>query len=236
MTLILTDAKPFALASFSLYSSARLGLPEFFGKYPTYAQGSDRIVEILAERRVEREQYWRNRFQAIMAENRLADVAERLRARREELIKRLSERAEALLDRLVPKVDQPAIEKRISDYVAKLLVVAEQFSQRRGGQTKLIFKSIDDATKGEENKWFRTLVADIDSAAMAATADAESAKMFKKLGDSSKLFISNIHQLSRRITKRGEAIRERVRNAIRHIPKVGSHSRSYRSSLASLSV
>ena len=170
-----------------------------------------------------------------MTENRLADVAERLRARREELIKQLSERAEALLDRLLPKVDQPAIEKRITDYVAKLLAVAEQFSQRSGSQSKLIFKSIDDATKGDENKWFRTLVADIDSAAMAAAADAESAKMFKKLGDSSKLFISNIHQLSRYITKRREAFRERVRNAIRHIPKVESHSRSYRFSLTCLS-
>jgi hypothetical protein len=85
---------------------------------------------------------------------------------------------------------------------------------------KAIFKAIDDATKGEDNKWFRILVADIDSNAFATAADAESTKVFKKLADSSKLFISNLQQISRGITKRREAIRERVKNAIRHIPKV----------------
>ncbi len=44
--------------------------------------------------------------------------------------------------------------------------------------------------------------------------------MIKKLGDSSKLLINNIQQISRGITKRRESIRDRVKNAIRHIPKV----------------
>jgi len=60
----------------------------------------------------------------------------------------------------------------------------------------------------------------IDPNAFGTAADAESAKVFKKLGESSKLFISNIQQLSRGITKRREGIRERVKNAIRHLPKV----------------
>lgn len=96
----------------------------------------------------------------------------------------------------------------------------EQASKRNTEQWKSIFKAIDDASKGDDNKWFRTLVADIDSNAFGAAADAETAKVIKKLGDSSKLFISNIQQISRGMTKRQEAIRERVRNAIRHLPKV----------------
>ncbi|CAF4361600.1 unnamed protein product, partial [Rotaria magnacalcarata] len=44
-------------------------------------------------------------------------------------------------------------------------------------------KAIDDASKGDDNKWFRVLVADIDSNAVAAAADAELTKVFKKLGD-----------------------------------------------------
>ncbi len=136
------------------------------------------------------------------------------------MIKRLLDRAEKLLDRLLPKIDQSNVDKRIADYVGKLLAAFEQFSKRNTEQWKTIFRAIDDASKGEENKWFRTLVADIDSNAFATAADAEQTKVFKKLGDSSKLFISNIQQFSRRITKRREAIRERVKNAIRHIPKV----------------
>ena len=64
------------------------------------------------------------------------------------------------------------------------------------------------------------LVADINSNEFAAQTDAEVAKVIKKLGDSSKLLISNIQQISRGMTKRQENIRERVKNAIRHIPNV----------------
>ena len=66
------------------------------------------------------------------------------------------------------------------------------------------------------------LVADINSNEFAAQTDAEVAKVIKKLGDSSKLLISNIQQISRGMTKRQENIRERVKNAIRHIPNVSS--------------
>ncbi|CAF4344706.1 unnamed protein product, partial [Rotaria magnacalcarata] len=38
---------------------------------------------------------------------------------------------------------------------------------------KTIFKAIDDASKGDDNKWFRVLV--------AAAADAELTKVFKKI-------------------------------------------------------
>ncbi|CAF4572698.1 unnamed protein product, partial [Rotaria magnacalcarata] len=38
-------------------------------------------------------------------------------------------------------------------------------------------------------------------------------------GDSSKLLISNIQQISQRMNQRRESIRERVQNAIRHLPK-----------------
>lgn len=200
--------------------SARLGLAEFFTKYPSYSQASDRIFVILRERAVEREAFWRERIAAVVNDNRLKDLSERFQVRRNGWIKRLLERAEVLLDRFLPKVDQANIDKRIADYVGKLVAGFEQSSKQNTAQWKAIFKAIDDASKGEENKWFRTLVADIDSAAFATAADAETAKVAKKLGDSSKLLISNIQQISRRITKRQEAIRERVRNAIRHIPKV----------------
>ncbi|UJR31139.1 hypothetical protein I4U23_018646 [Adineta vaga] len=199
--------------------SARLGLAAFFAKYPTYAQASDRIFAILRERSEEREEYWRNRFEVIMNDNRLKDLSDRVQIRRQALIKRLSDRAEKLLDRLVPKIDQASVEKRITDYVNKLIAVFEQFSKRNTEQWKAIFRAIDDASKGEENKWFRTLVADIDSNAFATAADAELTKVLNKLRDSSKLFTSNLHHLSKRITKRQEAIRERVTNAIQHIPK-----------------
>ncbi|CAF4270554.1 unnamed protein product [Rotaria magnacalcarata] len=65
--------------------------------------------------------------------------------------------------------------------------------------------------KSDDNKWFRVLV--------AAAADVELTKVFKKLGDSSKLLISNIQQISQRMNQRRESIRERVQNAIRHLPK-----------------
>jgi len=175
---------------------------------------------MIYERNDEREEFWRNRIATIINDNRLKDLAERIQARRSELIKRLLDRAEKILDRLLPKIDQSNVDKRIADYVGKLIAGFEQISKRNTEQWKAVFKAIDDASKGEDNKWFRILVADIDSNAFATAADTESAKVFKKLGDSSKLFISNIQQISRRITKRREAIRERVKNAIRHIPKV----------------
>jgi hypothetical protein len=136
------------------------------------------------------------------------------------LIKNLLERSEKLLDRFLPKVDQAAIDKRVADYVGKLLTGVEQALKRNTEQWKAVFKAIDDASKGEDTKWFRTLVANVDSSAFATAADAETAKTIKKLGDSSKLLISNLQKISRGITKRQENIRARVKNAIQHIPKV----------------
>ena len=203
-----------------VFSSTRLGLSEFFAKYATYGAASDAVFAILRERALQRDDFWRNRSEAILSENRLQGLAERVQAVRSGIVKNLQERADGLLERFLPKVDQSNIDKRIADYVGKLVVAFEQFSKRNTEQWKAIFKAIDTASQGPDNKWFRTLVADIDSAAFAAAADAESTKLFKKLGDSSKLLINNIQQLSRGITKRREGIRERVKNAIRHIPKV----------------
>ncbi|CAF0741101.1 unnamed protein product [Adineta steineri] len=205
--------------SFLRQWSNRLGLSEFFVKYPTFGEASDRISVILRERAREREEFWRNRIAAIVDENRIKDLAERAQARRTELIKRLLDKAEKALDRFLPKVDQADVDKRIANYIGKLLATFEQYSKRKTEQWKAVFKAIDNASKGAENKWFRILVADIDSDAFAKAADAETDKVIKKLGDSSKLFISNLQHLSKRITKRREAIRERVKNAIRHIPK-----------------
>jgi GTP-binding protein EngB required for normal cell division len=129
-----------------------------------------------------------------------------------------------LLDRFLPKIDQTNIDKRVADYIGKLLNGFEQALKRNTDQWKAVFKAIDDASKGEDTKWFRTLVAAIDSNAFASAADAETTKTIKKLGDSSKLLISNIQKISRGITKRQENIRTRVKNAIQHIPKVSSSS------------
>ena len=178
------------------------------------------MFALLHERAVARDAFWRERIAAIVQDNRLKDLAERFQARRSAFINRLLGQAEKVVDRLLPKVEQSNIDKRIADYVGKLVAAFEQSSKQSTAQWKAIFKAIDDASKGDDNKWFRTLVADIDSNAFATAADAESAKVFKKLGDSSKLFISNLQQISRRITKRQEAIRERVKNAIRHVPNV----------------
>ena len=196
-------------------------MPEFFNKYATYGDASDAVFAQLFARAIQRDAFWRNRTEAILSENRLQALAERVQAVRNGIVQNLQARAEVLLERFLPKVDQSNIDKRIADYVGKLLAAFEQFSKRNTEQWKAIFKAIDTASQGADNKWFRTLVADIDSDAVAAAADAESAKLFKKLGDSSKLLISNIQQFSRGITKRREAVRERVKNAIRHIPKVG---------------
>jgi hypothetical protein len=178
------------------------------------------MFAVLRERSTERSEFWRNRTEAIVNDNRLKDLAERVQAVRAAIVKRLLDRAETLLDRLLPKVDQSNIDKRIADYVGKLVAGFEQVSKRNTEQWKGIFKAIDDASKGDDNKWFRTLVADIDSQAFGTAADAETTKVSGKLRDSSRLLISNIQQFSRRITKRREAVRERVKNAIRHIPKV----------------
>ena len=212
--------------SFLRQWSARVGLPEFFTQYPTYTAASDRIFGILRERAAERAQFWRDRFEAIMNENRLNDFSERFQARRLALIKRLTDRAEKVLDRLLPKVDQAAIEQRITNYVEKLIAGFKQVSEKNREKMKAVLKAIDDASKGDDNKWFRILVADIDSAKFAAALDEEGKKVFRKLEDSSKLFIGNLQKLSRRITQRREAIRERVFNAIRHLPKAyinGTH-------------
>ncbi|CAF0806671.1 unnamed protein product [Adineta ricciae] len=207
--------------------TARLGLREFFAKYPTYNQASDRIFSTLRERAVEREAFWRERIAAIVNDNRLKEFAERFQTRRLALIKRLLGRADELLERFVPKVDQSAIDKRISEYVTKIVAGMERMARQNADQWKAVFKAIDDASKGEENKWFRTLVADIDSAAFAAAADGEVIKSMNKLRDSSKLLASNIQKLSLRITKRQESVRERVRNFIRHLPKVYINSTSF---------
>ena len=174
------------------------------------------------QRAHERDEFWRNRTEAILSENRLQSLSERVDKVRNNFVQTLLARAEPFVDRLLPKTDQTAIDKRIKDYVNKLVAGFQQFSKRNTEQWKTIFKAIDDASKGDDNKWFRTLVADIDSAAFATSADAESTKMFQKLDASSKLLINNIQQLSRRISKRRDNVRERVKNAIRHIPKVKS--------------
>lgn len=207
--------------------SKRVGLAEFFDKYPTYTDVSNKIFAILAERREQREEFWRNRFEAILNENRLQGLSDRFQKVRENLIQTLLARAEPLVERLFPTVDQAAIDKRISNYVNKLVTAFQQFSKRNTEKWKMIFKAIDEASKGEENKWFRTLVADIDSADFAAKADAETTKMFQKLEASSKLLINNIQQLSHRITKRQKNIRERVKNAIRHIPKAAINGTNF---------
>lgn len=125
-----------------------------------------------------------------------------------------------MLERFLPPVDQNAVDERIAAYVRKLLAGFQQSSQAKTKLWKSIFKAIDDASKGEDNKWFRTLIADIDSDKVNAAADAESEKVFKKLEQSSALFIRNIQQFSKRMNNRREAVRERVRNAIRHLPNV----------------
>ena len=137
-----------------------------------------------------------------------------------EIVQSLLSASEKVFDRFLPKIDQKNIDERIVNFVRKLLASFEQVAKQNSEQWKTIFKAIDDASKGDDNKWFRVLVADIDSNAVAAAADAELAKVFKKLGDSSKLLISNMQQISQRINQRRESIRERVLNAIRHLPKV----------------
>ncbi|CAF2073113.1 unnamed protein product [Rotaria magnacalcarata] len=99
------------------------------------------------------------------------------------------------------------IHERIVNFVRKLLVSFEKVAKRNSEQRKAIFKAIDDASKGDDNEWFRVLVADIDSNAVAAATDDELTKVFKKLGNSSNLLISNMQQISQRINQRRECIR-----------------------------
>ncbi|CAF4585559.1 unnamed protein product, partial [Rotaria socialis] len=197
----------------------RFGLFEFFTKYPTYTEASDRVSAILGERHVQREEFWRSRIEDILNNNRLKDLSQRFQTRRMEIVQSLLSASEKVLDRFLPKIDQKNIDERIVNFVRKLLASFEQVAKQNSEQWKTIFKAIDDASKGDDNKWFRVLVADIDSNAVAAAADAQLAKVFKKLGDSSKLLISNMQQISQRINQRRESIRERVQNAIRHLPK-----------------
>ncbi|CAM4792685.1 unnamed protein product [Rotaria magnacalcarata] len=205
--------------SFLRKLTTRFGLLEFFTKYPTYTEASDRIFAILGERHVQREAFWRSRIEDILNNNRLKDLSRRFQTRRMEIVQSLLSASEKVFDRFLPKIDQKSIDERIVNFVRKLLASFEQVAKRNSEQWKTIFKAIDDASKGDDNKWFRVLVADIDSNAVAAAADAELTKVFKKLGDSSKLLISNMQQISRRINQRRESIRERVQNAIRHLPK-----------------
>ncbi|CAF4366268.1 unnamed protein product, partial [Rotaria magnacalcarata] len=81
--------------------------------------------------------------------------------------------SEKVFDRFLPKIDQKSIDERIVNFVRKLLASFEQVAKRNSEQCKTIIKAIDDASKGDDNKWFRVLVADIDSNAVAAAADAE---------------------------------------------------------------
>ncbi|CAF4502911.1 unnamed protein product, partial [Rotaria magnacalcarata] len=82
-----------------------------------------------------------------------------------------------VFDRFLPKIDQKSIDERIVNFVRKLLASFEQVAKRNSEQWKAIIKAIDDASKGDDNKWFRVLVADIDSNAVAAAADAELTKV-----------------------------------------------------------
>ncbi|CAF1606934.1 unnamed protein product, partial [Rotaria magnacalcarata] len=187
------------------------GLLEFFTKYPTYTEASDRIFAILGERHVQREAFWRSHLEDILNNNRLKDLSRRFQTRRMEIVQSLLSASGKVLDRFLPKIDQKSIDERIVNFVRKLLASFEQVAKQNSEQWKAIFKAIDNASKGDDNKWFRVLV--------AAAADAELTKVFKKLGDSSKLLISNMQQISQRMNQRRESIRERVQNAIRHLPK-----------------
>ena len=189
--------------------STRFGLLEFFTKYPTYTEASDRVSAILGERHVQRGEFWRSRIEDILNNNRLKDLSQRFQTRRMEIVQSLLSASEKVLDRFLPKIDQKNINERIVNFVRKLLASFEQVTKRNSDQWKAIFKAIDDASKNDGNRWFRLLV-----------VDAELTKVFKKLGDSSKLLISNMQQISQRINQRRESIRERVQNAIRHLPKV----------------
>ncbi|CAF4958130.1 unnamed protein product, partial [Rotaria socialis] len=79
---------------------------------------------------------WRERIEAIVNDNRLKDLSDRLQVRREALVKRLSAYAELALDRILPKVDQADIDKRIANYVGKLVGGFEQVSKRNTEQWK----------------------------------------------------------------------------------------------------
>ncbi|CAF1966780.1 unnamed protein product [Rotaria magnacalcarata] len=143
----------------------------------------------------------------LIISNRLKDLSRRFQTRRMEIVQSLLSASEKVFDRLLPKIDQKSIHERIVNFVRKLLASFEQVAKRNSEQWKAIFKAIDDASKGDDNKWFRVLVADIDSNAVAAETDDKLTKVFKKLGNSSKLLISNMQKISQRINQRRECIR-----------------------------
>lgn len=127
---------------------------------------------------------------------------------------------ENIFDYILPKLDQKSIDDRIRNFIQNLIAAFKQRTQENAAQWKVIYKTIDDASQGEDNRWFRTLIADIDSNAVSTAANTSLTETLKKLDDASKLVISNIQKLSKRINTRRENIRERVKNFIRHLPKV----------------
>ncbi|CAF5182088.1 unnamed protein product, partial [Rotaria magnacalcarata] len=82
---------------------------------------------------------WRSRIEDILNNNRLKDLSRRFQTRRMEIVQSLLSASEKVFGRFLPKIDQKSIDE-----------------------------TIDDASKGDDNKWFRVLVADIDSNAVAA--------------------------------------------------------------------
>ncbi|CAF2836650.1 unnamed protein product, partial [Rotaria sp. Silwood2] len=112
--------------SFLRRFSARLGLLDFFGKYPTYTEVSDRVFAILRERSVQREEFWCSRFEAILNDNRLQDLSKRVQVRRLAIMKSMLDRTEKILDYFLAKVDQQNIDERIANYVRKLIAGFEQ--------------------------------------------------------------------------------------------------------------
>lgn len=180
------------------------------------------MIASVAERALEREPFWERSIAGVINNNRLKDIAARVTNYRTTLIRTVSDQIDTFFDQYLPEYHQADIDKRIADYVGKSVALMEQTVKQMNEQWKAIFKAIDEASNGEENSWFRTLVADIDSDAYAAAADAETDRIVRRLGESSKLFISNIQQMSRRSNRDLEEGRERWHNTIRHMPKVCS--------------
>ncbi|CAF1293164.1 unnamed protein product [Rotaria magnacalcarata] len=125
----------------------------------------------------------------LIISNRLKDLSRRFQTRRMEIVQSLLSASEKVFDRLLPKIDQKSIHERIVNFVRKLLASFEQVAKRNSEQWKAIFKAIDDASK------------------VAAETDDKLTKVFKKLGNSSKLLISNMQKISQRINQRRECIR-----------------------------
>ncbi|CAF0993491.1 unnamed protein product, partial [Didymodactylos carnosus] len=200
--------------------SETIGLTEFFTKYPTYRDFSNNAQQAISERHQERMERLLKMVVSSNTSQRLFDLSTRFNQGRNKLIERLSARLEGILNRTMPVEDQAQIDKRVEQTIQNLLQGFQGIVQRTNDRWKAIFKQIDESTKGDDMKWFRQLIADIDSAAMNSAMDTESTKMFKRLSDSSKLLTSNVVKLSRGISQRREQFRNRLRNAIRHIPKL----------------